>query len=420
MTTVDQTTLDDVDVTAPAKAPEPSTPQVQQSAQPPNNNGADLYQTGPNTSNQFIRRWSLTLSGAGNQTWSISDSNASGAQSGGTAGPIKDPLRITFQTRQIGSKTRGSLEVTIWNLARAAHPIKDLTKLYNRITLRAGYQTGQFGTIFDGTIVDFHQGRSPNLTEVYLQILAGDGDLPYNVATTNISYKAGTTATEVLKSVVGDMEKYGAIADRFTGIPLTPLIRGVVNYGMSKDMFKKFGMDTYITQNKLTVLAPGSQFQNNTWEINAKTGLVGMAEATGDQGIKFRCLLNPKLNMYDTVHLDNNAINTGIGANNPTGLDGVTSSVLPNLTIGWYVDPSTDGLYTVWVVEHSGDTRGNEWYTDVKTWPPNTPVSPGVGPLVKQYGVDATKGQQKVATTPPTLPPDETGGYYQPTGDTVI
>ena len=26
---------------------------------------------------------------------------------------------------------------------------------------------------------------------------------------------------------------------------------------------------------------------------------------------------------------------------------------------------STDGLYRVFVAEHSGDTRGSEWYTDL-------------------------------------------------------
>ena len=97
MADVVDTSLPEVNVSAPA---------IQQSSQSQGSGAADLYQTGPSTSNQFIRRWSLTLLGAGGQSWTISDSTASGAQSGGTAGPIKDPLRITFQTRQISTQTR--------------------------------------------------------------------------------------------------------------------------------------------------------------------------------------------------------------------------------------------------------------------------------------------------------------------------
>ncbi len=408
MADVVDTSLPEVNVSAPA---------IQQSSQSQGSGAADLYQTGPSTSNQFIRRWSLTLLGAGGQSWTISDSTASGAQSGGTAGPIKDPLRITFQTRQISTQTRGSLEVTIWNLARALHPIANLNKLYNRIVLQAGYQTGRFGKIFDGTIIDFQQGRSPNLTEVFLIIHAGDGDLPYNVATTNLSYKAGTKVTDVLSGIAKTMEDYGATVDKMIGIPITPLIRGVAHWGMSKDQFRKYGTDTYIKNNNLTVFKPGTQFQNNTWDINAKTGLVSMAASLGDRGIEFDCLLNPQLNMYDIVNLNNASINVAQGT--VSDIPGQTTSFGPGVTtIGYFVDPSLDGRYLVAVVEHNGDTRGNEWYTHVRSWPVGTALTPGSD--LPNYNFDATKGQQQVATETPTIPDDPTGGYYQDTGGFVI
>src|SRR5580658_6621749 len=80
----------------------------------------DLYQSGPATSNQFIRKWSLTLLGANGQAWTLSDSSASGAQSGGTA-TVDDPLRVSFVARVARLQTRQNATIKVYNLSRQ-HP----------------------------------------------------------------------------------------------------------------------------------------------------------------------------------------------------------------------------------------------------------------------------------------------------------
>src|SRR5581483_9032865 len=116
--------------------------------------GIDPYQSGPADSDLFLRKWSLTLMGANNQSWTLTDSDATRPVSGGTS-TIQDAPRMVFQTRQTSTSSRGSLDVTVYTLPQ--QNLNNLTKLYNRIILRAGYQKGRYGTIFDGTVIYYKQ-----------------------------------------------------------------------------------------------------------------------------------------------------------------------------------------------------------------------------------------------------------------------
>lgn len=366
----------------------------------------DIYQNGPSTSDQFLRKWSLTLIGSGGE-WTISDSNAAGALSGGSAGPIADPLRITFQTRQISTSSRGTLEATIFNLS-LSHPASGLNKLYNRVVLRAGYQTGRFGIIFDGTIVGWHQGRTPGLTETYLKILGGDGDFPYNVATVNMSTNKNVQAKDMVQNVAKQMVAVGAILGKVVGISTTKLIRTAVHYGMAADALRKY-TNMFIDNGTLNLVQYGHQFQSGeTVNINANSGLIGMAEINSANGVDFDCNLNPTLQVYSQVVIDNKDINTATGTtSNIPGTTNQTEGAVPTYgqRPGFFVDPSADGTYTALVIEHSGDSRGNEWQTHVKAWPNGTSPTPDTT-IFQGYGLDPSKAQVKAAVDPPILPPD--------------
>ncbi len=381
----------------------------------------DLYQSGPSASGQFIRRWSLTLLGSGGNEWSISDSTASGAQSGGTAGKILDPLRISFQTRQTSSNSPGHLDVTIWNLARSLHPLKGLRELYNRIILRAGYQTGKFGRIFDGVITNWEQGRTQNLTEVYLKLQGTDGYGAWNESIISRSFASGTKPVDVVNAIIDGMVKQGATKDKIVSPPTTPLIRGAVQYGMSKDQFKQWGQDAYIQNGKITAYTPGKEFTvGEPIEMNAGTGLVGMARSIGPNGIDFDCLLNSDISQYQIIHLDNASVNPASGSQPVSGVAGATQSQGPGYgQLGFFIDTSTDGQYLAIVIEHRGDTRGNDWYTHVTCYPAGVSVVPGSD--LPYYGFGSTDSQVDLTNKPPNLPSDPTGNYWKGvTTDTIV
>ena len=374
-----------------------------------NAGAADLYQSGPNTSNQFIRRWALVLNGPNGQSWTISDSNQANAASGGTAGAIQDPLRVSFKTRQVTFHTMGILDVTVFNL-----PVNIRGKVaqYNEVILQAGYQNGAYGIIFKGQISYFKIGRSaPDFTETYLYIQGLDGRTPVTQATVSGNAAAGSTAKRVVDTLVSTMTSMGAIAGQVLGISTTPFIRGVVHFGNTIDELLTHGQ-VYLQQGVVNVYKPGTPFpMGGTIAINAGTGLVGMAETTPNS-IEFTCLLNPSIMVNTTISIDNKDINQ-VGANpgSPVAnasVAGAQAIQQPNRIGGWFADTSADGLYTCWVVEHSGDSRANPWYTKVNAY--TLGAQPHPGGLSTEYfpplNAGPTPGQVPLGSQTPVLPAD--------------
>jgi hypothetical protein len=95
-------------------------------------------------------------------------------------------------------------------------------------------------------------------------------------------------------------------------------------------------------------------------ELNALSGMIGIPEQT-DNGIKVRSLLNSKLRIGGSIKINNNDINQTIQQN---------PSAAPVPFNQWtgiqlLAKVSDDGIYKLYVIEHSGDTRGQEWYSDL-------------------------------------------------------
>lgn len=92
--------------------------------------------------------------------------------------------------------------------------------------------------------------------------------------------------------------------------------------------------------------------------LDARSGLVNVPEA--NQGGVFAVCL-PKIKVRGLVKINNADINTSKpAAANTTvlqqGYPGYTGQ-------NFFASTAADGVYTVLYIEHSGDTRGNEFYT---------------------------------------------------------
>jgi hypothetical protein len=80
---------------------------------------------------------------------------------------------------------------------------------------------------------------------------------------------------------------------------------------------------------------------------------VGTPELT-NEGLKARCLLNPLLKIGVRVKIDESDV---AEAKLPsTGQSAPTNAA---------ASPAQDGVYRLLVVEHGGDTFGNDWYSDL-------------------------------------------------------
>lgn len=268
-------------------------------------------------------------------------------------------LKCVFHIRQSDLQTPNNVVLTVYNVSEATQERAE--KEFTRLVIQAGYEDGPFGTIFDGSIVQAYAGRE-NATDTFLKVVGGDGDQGYNFAVVNRSLAAGSTAQDQWSAVGAALAeqgvKQGYVPDNLPG---NALPRGKVMFGMARDHARQLaethGLNWSIQNRQLQAVRKDAYLPGPAVVITAKTGMVGLPQRTQD-GIRVRCLLNPELRVARPIQLDNRSIQ-----NRPVGpsIQGERSY----LELQSQVRLSSDGFYRVLVVDHVGDSRGNDWYSDI-------------------------------------------------------
>lgn len=281
---------------------------------------------------QWLRKCSLVVAG------------------GGGAGLELAELHVTFATKKGDVETPNSAEIRVYNLAEAT--ASRIQKEFTRVVLQAGY-AHNFGIIFDGNIRQRRTGRE-NGTDTWLEIIAADGDRAYNFATVNTTLAAGSKPEDRVKACQSAFAAKGAQAGYMPELPQEKLPRGKVMYGMARKHMRDAAETTDCSwsfqDGKMQMLKNAAYLPGEAVLLTHETGLVGTPEQT-NEGIKVRCLLNPKLRIGGRIKLDNKSVQQAktdlkLSAQRPPRLD-------------------ADGFYRVLKVEFSGDTRGNDWYADL-------------------------------------------------------
>jgi len=279
-------------------------------------------------------------------------------------------LHIKFAVKKSDAQTPNTAEIRVYNVAEST--VARIRKEFSRVSLQAGYESN-YGVIFDGNIKQVRFGRESG-TDTYIDIAAGDGDDAYNFAVVNTTLAAGAKQSDQISAAASPMTARGVKSGYVGDTGGVKLPRGKVMYGMARDYLRQSAesSDTSwsIQDGKLQFVPLGGVLPAQAVVLNSKTGLVGQPEQTND-GIKIRCLLNPTLKIGGRVRVDEKD---------------VSSAKLPDTAkdaqANKPADVASDGLYRLLVVEHSGDTRGNDWYSDIvgldidATQPPNNQVKP--------------------------------------------
>jgi hypothetical protein len=291
------------------------------------------------TNNQWIRRFSLVVTD-GSQGLDLSD------------------FRVRFRTAQSDTQSPNNVEIRVYNLSDAT--AKQVQAEYTRVILQAGYQTGNFGVIFDGTIKQFRKGRE-SATDTYLDILAADGDQAYNFAVSNQTLAAGSTPQDHVNAALKSMGAYDVDGGYIAPMTGGTLPRGKVLFGMARDTLRDTAatqvMSWSIQNGKLQMVPLTGYLPGEAVVLNVGAGMIGVPEQT-ENGIEVRCLLNPKIQIGALIQIDNASINQTVNKDpqSPIPFDQWTGIQL-------LASISADGLYRTYVVEHQGDTWGNEWYS---------------------------------------------------------
>lgn len=302
-------------------------------------------------------------------------------------------LRFAFSIRRGDIQTPNSADIRVYNVSddTAQRILQRIpTPEFSRVVVQAGYD-GNYGVIFDGTIKQVRRGRDSQ-TDTYLDITAADGDSAYNFSVTALSLSASETGPQdTIQHIVKGMAERGVTMGYLPDIPGNPLPRGKVVFGMTRDALrqqcKTLGFGWSIQDGKVNFIPLTSYMPGDIPELTSATGVVGLPEQTQD-GIKLKVLLNPSLKIGQAVRLNNASIqqyryNLSI---NQAG---------NNLLVSKNNKLNADGLYYVMLAEHSGDTRGNGWFTDLlclaidatvpATYVPRMGVSNQVGPI-REFG----------------------------------
>lgn len=266
-------------------------------------------------------------------------------------------LRFVFHVKRGDTETPNTLRLRVYNLSEDT--ARRVMKEFTRVVLQAGYE-GNYGIIFDGTIIQVRLGRESQ-TDTVLDLLAGDGDQPYNFSFLNQTLAAGATMGDIVDASMKAMERRGATRGYLGHLTQQRLARGKVMFGLARKYLEgvaRTSQSVWSIQDGKVVMWPETSYQpGDIPEISPATGLVGLPEQTSN-GITARMLLNPSVKIGTLIRLKNEAIqlyeySPAIGQQSENGFIETQNAL------------NDAALYYVMIVSHEGDTRGNDWYTDV-------------------------------------------------------
>lgn len=260
-------------------------------------------------------------------------------------------FRVRFTVNKSDTQSPANAVIRIYNLSDET--AQRLSQEFTHVFLQAGYEDS-FGLIFSGTVRQFRKGRE-NQTDTYLDVIAQDGDEGYNFSIVNTSLAAGWSQPDLHSAILQAFEPYDLTAGytpEFGG-PVMP--RGRVCYGMARDHMRALaeGSGTYwsIEDGKINLIPIASTVPGEAIVLTSATGMLGMPQQT-IEGITVRSLLNPKIRYGGQVKLDNASIQQA-------------AISVAYSAINFFPSTDADGNYKVYAVTMTGDTRGQEWYSDL-------------------------------------------------------
>lgn len=279
-----------------------------------------------------------------------------------------EALRITFDIYM--SAWQGNYwyaDISIYNLdqATAAQIVGNPSFSPNVVTqgmkviLEAGYYNGNFGTIWEGIVIQPLWDRE-NVVDFKLTLHCAVGLLESTRNFVNNTYAIVGQQDLIKKMLADSYFPVNVDPKRISGdIPNTPSDRPVTVFGNPKRYLDMIAADnnanSWLDDHGFAIATMTSDVMSDADVIvyTPETGIIGVPVQTQD-GVSFTLLLDARVAVqkpFMQVKIDNTVIQQEKRIADPSGSQ-------PGL-----LDPT--GTYAVIGVEHIGDTRGQDWYTRV-------------------------------------------------------
>ena len=289
-------------------------------------------------SNQYLRKISLVVGNA-------------------TQGLDLSQMQFRFEIERGDIQTPNTGTFRVYNLSKqTVNRLK--SGEFTNVVLQGGYQDN-YGVLFAGTIKYVYNGND-TAVDSFVDIVGADGDEAYNFAVVNRTLAAGSTPQDHVNLAATALAEYDVNFAQSTNPTFSgnPLPRGKVFYGLARDVLRKTASDcnaTWSIQNaNLEFVLQTSYRPGDPIVLTSATGLIGFPQQT-QNGILIRCLVNPAIKMGGRVQIDNASVQR---YQFPLSVSaGAVNSLIPSL--------DADGMYKVLWARHRGDTRGNDYYTEL-------------------------------------------------------
>lgn len=280
-------------------------------------------------------------------------------------------LRVRFQIQGATAATLKYAEITVWNLSK--EKANEVLTEFTYVRLEAGYGDAA-GSIFYGQINRVAIGKE-NATDSFVRIWAQDGDQAKNWCLTRATLAAGWTDEDLFNQLMQDFSAaaltlgYEAPIDTSAKGARARTLLGKTEAFMS-ELAERQNCDWWIHDGQVYLLPKGTTLPGaDTPVLSPATGLIGVPQLDIN-GISVRCLLNPNIKQGSKVQIAGDLINI---VNQQAPRIDQAGEVIPQL--------SGTGNYKVHCVIHSGDSRGNDWYTDMICTAVDA-IGPAAGPTL--------------------------------------
>lgn len=322
-------------------------------------------------------------------------------------------FKVTFRIEWTDTRWPRVAMVKIYNLSKDTCS-RILGKEFAKIKIIAGYdgmpvenvvdsselykpkeidpsQVGQtngtnYGEIFSGEIRFTVTGRD-NPTDTCVLIQAIDGHQAFMNASVTTTLAAGYTVADVHSVLMDSWNPFGLKKGITADAPPTVFPRGKVIYHASRDVMDNVaaqcGATWQLVAGQVQMVATDKYIQD-VIVLNSDTGLIGMPQQTMGGGLNVRCLINPNIQINGLIQIDQASVYRASLNNQDlySGRYSESRDANGNLVVtgkvrdesGKLIDappvsqPSSvaaDGVYIVYSIDYTGDTRGQPWYMDI-------------------------------------------------------
>lgn len=259
-------------------------------------------------------------------------------------------LRCTFECTKVIQMQPQFSTITIYNLS--AQTENTIISEGCRVVLEAGYEGEQYGVVFDGNVVQAIRSKEEATTYI-LTLVAADSDMWMSYSLSAFSMVKGQNSRSALESCASRATiptKLGSISSQLSESKLT---RGKVFFGLTSDYIRQIASSengtAYVENGEINIIKAEDIHDGEIIELSPETGLINIP-VQSEYGVTIKALLNPRIKINSLLHVDNSLVR------NQQYEQGQPIYSLDH-----------DGIYRVIKTKIIGDTRGNDWYTEVET-----------------------------------------------------